>query len=242
MANCAHTSCACILEAGIGIAITGAGTPTAPYIVSSTFNDLSQFLRVQDTSSVDLTLTGTGTTDDPLTLRATSILKLTELTDVNDPSGGPSVGESPVWVGSGADGHWEFQIPPPAPAGATNVTNGLSGIGSVGDPVKVETSGVWGSGDLAGLGSDSTIGQSVYVDSAGKLRAKPLANIPWTSITGRPATFPPSAHTHAASDITDPQNLNAGRVNGVRIFSTPTSTTPPTGAVAGDLWAYPKGA
>lgn len=242
MSCCTGSGCACIVEAGAGIAVTGSGTPTDPYVIVSTVVDLSQFLRVVDTTSINLTLTGTGTADDPLTLRAASTLKLTELADVDDPSGGPSVGESPVWVGSGSDGHWEFQTPPPAPAGATNVENGLSGIGSVGSPVRIETSGVWGAGALSGLGGDSTIGLEIYVDSNGDIRAEPVGSPAWADITGKPSTFTPSAHTHTASQITDLSTAgNAWKVNGIRIFSTDNSVTPPTSPSTSDLWFFPEG-
>lgn len=42
-----------------------------------------------------------------------------------------------------------------------------------------------------------------------------------------------SSHTHVAANITDQGNINAGRVNGVKIF---VGASTPTGAVAGDLW------
>ena len=242
MACCGQSTCACILEEGVGIEITGSGTATDPYVITSTVTDLSQFLRVVDTTTVNLTLSGTGTTEDPLELRAYSTLRLTDLSDVDDPSGGPAVGESPVWVGSGADGHWEFDVPPPSPAGATNVDNGLSGIGSVGDPVVVETSGVWGVGALSGLGVDSTIGLEIYVDSAGDLRTEPV--LPdWDDITGKPTSFTPDpAATYLSAQITDLSTVgNAAKVNGIKISSTSTSVTPPSSPTTGDLWFFPKG-
>lgn len=242
MSCCGHSGCACIVNGGDGITVTGSGSPSDPYVVTSNITELTGLIGVQDSTSVNLTLTGSGTIADPLQLRAVAILKMTELADVNDPSGGPAVGESPVWVGAGSDGHWEFQIPPPSPAGAVNVENGLYGLGDVSDPIGVETSGVWGVGSLAGLGGDSTIGLPIYIDSAGKVRAKPVGTPAWTDITGKPTTFPPSAHTHVAADITDPENLDVGRVNGVKLFSTPTSASPPSvGVLAGDIWVFPKG-
>jgi hypothetical protein len=243
MSCCGHSGCACILEAGAGVSVLGSGTPTDPYVIASTVTDLSAFLQVQDTPSVNLQLTGTGTTGDPLVLRAVSTLALTQLSDVDDPSGGPSVGEVPVWVGAGADGHWEFQDPPIAPAGATNVDNGLSGVGSVGDPVIIETSGVWGVGPLAGLGGDSTIGLPIYVDSAGDIRTAPVTSfLTWAAISGKPSTFAPSAHTHTSAEITDLSTVgNAAKVNGIKITSTATSVTPPSSPSAGDLWFFPKG-
>jgi len=242
MACCGQSGCACIVQPGSGIAVTGTGTTTDPYIIASTFNDLGQFLRVIDTTSVNLTLTGTGTVDDPLTLRATSTLALTELSDVNDPSGGPAVGESPVWVGSGSDGHWEFQIPPPSPEGAVNVSTGLDGIGSVGDPILVKVSGEWGVAPLDTYGPDSTVGLPIYEDSNGELRAQPASSVSWAAITGKPASFTPSPHTHPVSDLTDlSTNGNAARVNGIKISSTPNSVTPPGSPSTGDLWFFPEG-
>lgn len=243
MSCCGQATCACILEPGTGIQVTGSGTPTDPYVIASTVTDLSTFLQVQDTTSVNLSLVGSGVEGDPLVLRAYSTLALTQLADVQDPAGGPSVGEVPVWVGSGSDGHWEFQAPPPSPAGAVNVSTGLEGIGSVGDPIAVAVSGEWGVAPLDTYGGDSTVGLVVYEDSNGELRAQPVGNPSWSSITGKPATFPPSAHTHVAADITDQQNINAGKVGGIRLYSTPNSVTPPSSPTpaAGDLWFFPKG-
>ena len=243
MACCGSSGgCSCIINAGAGISVAGSGTVTDPYVVTSTVIDLSQFLVVQDTTSVNLTLTGTGIENDPLVLRATSTLRMTELLDVEDPSGGPAVGEVPIWVGSGSDGHWEFQPPPPSPAGAVNAGNGISGIGSVPDPLKIEFSGVWGAGSLAGLGGDSTIGLPIYLDSNGDIRARPVSNPTWTDIQNKPTTFTPSTHTHTASQITDlSTNGNAARVNGIKITSTATSVTAPSSPSALDLWFFPKG-
>lgn len=50
-----------------------------------------------------------------------------------------------------------------------------------------------------------------------------------TALDGKAAL----SHTHTAANITDQGNINAGRVNGVRIF---VGASTPTGAQAGDLW------
>jgi hypothetical protein len=242
MACCGSAGkCSCILQEGTGISVIGSGTTTDPYIIEATLVDLNNFLTVADTATVNLTLTGSGTTENPLQLRAYSTMRLTDLLDVDDPGGSPSVGESPVWVGSGSTGHWEFLIPPPSPAGATNVANGLSGIGDVGDPVVIETSGVWGVGSLAGLGGDSTIGLPIYVDSAGDIRAKPAAST-WAELTGKPTTFAPSAHTHPVSELTDlTTNGNSKRVNGILITSQANSVSMPSSPSVGDLVFFPEG-
>ena len=47
-------------------------------------------------------------------------------------------------------------------------------------------------------------------------------SVSWASITGKPATFPPSAHTHVSADITDlSDGLNWN-------YYATTWTTPPT--------------
>lgn len=230
-----------IVVAGDGITVTGSGTVADPYVVESSFSTLNQFFQVRDSSSVDLSLTGTGTVADPLLLRAVSTLKMTDLKDVNDPSGGPAVGESPVWTGAGSAGHWEFSLPPVSPAGSVNVSNGISGIGTVGSPIAIKTSGTWGSGVLAGLGSDSTIGAPTYIDSAGNLRSQPIL-VDYSAVTGKPTYFPVDpATTWPAGNITSQSSLNAGKVNGIKISSTANSVTAPSSPTAGDLWFFPKG-
>lgn len=64
------------------------------------------------------------------------------------------------------------------------------------------------------------------------------AAVAWDAITGKPSTFTPSAHTHAASEITDLASAtvaNADKVGGRRIF---VQSGTPSGAAAGDLWFW----
>jgi len=183
-----------------------------------------------------MTLTGSGRPDDPFAIWADTALKLNDLTDVNDPQGGPSAGEVPVWVGDTATGHWEFQVPPPSPAGAVNANGGIAGTGAAGTPLHVATSGTWGTAPLDAYGTDSTAGIPVYVDSNGELRAQPIGggSVAWADVTGKPSTFTPSAHKHLAADITNPLSLNVGKINGTPIYITPTEDTSwPDGTVWG---------
>lgn len=231
MANC-DDGCTCVIQAGPGVTISGAGTSRSPIIISSDLA-LADSFHVNDTESVNLQLVGGGTPDNPFILSATASLKLTQLADVADPSGGPAVGESPVWVGVGAAGHWEFQVPPVTPAGSVNVSTGIGGTGGVGTPLYVKMIGT----SLGG----STLGQEVYADSAGNLRAVPVSTttVAWADVTGKPSTFPPSAHTHVAADITNPLALSVGdsqKVQGHRIFVQ--STDPVSGMSTDDLLFY----
>lgn len=231
MANC-DDGCTCVIQAGPGITIEGAGSTRSPLVISSALA-LSESLIVNDTTTVNMQLVGGGVPGDPFVLSATASMRLTQLADVADPSGGPAVGESPVWVGVGLAGHWEFQLPPVTPAGSVNVSTGIGGTGAVGTPLYVKMIGTSLGGTTAGL--------EVYADSVGNLRAVPpvVASIAWTDVTGKPSTFPPSAHTHVAADITDPLNLSVGdsaKVGGHKIFVQ--STNPVAGMVTDDLLFY----
>lgn len=53
----------------------------------------------------------------------------------------------------------------------------------------------------------------------------------WSEVTGKPTTFAPSAHTHPAGEITG--NINARYIQGRTIF---VQSATPTGAVDGDIW------
>lgn len=231
MANC-DDGCTCVITAGPGVTVTGAGSSRSPIVISSALA-LAESLVVNDTSTVNMQLVGGGVPGNSFVLSATASLKLTQLSDVADPSGGPAVGESPVWVGAGLAGHWEFALPPVAPAGAVNVSTGLGGVGSVGSPLFVKMIGTSAGGSTAGL--------EVYADSAGNLRAVAPATttVAWGDVTGKPTTFAPSAHTHVAADITNPLALSVGdsvRVGGHRIFVQ--STDPTSGMVTNDLLFY----
>lgn len=197
MARCNDEFCSCRITAGDGIAITGSGTPSSPFEISADFPGISESFRVNDTTTINLTLLGAGTPANPFVLRGDATIKVTQLADVQDPEGGPAVGESLVWVGSGSSGHWEFKTLPPAPAGAVNVAAGLSGTGTAVDPIKVRVIGTNTGGPTTGL--------EVYTDSAGNLRAVvPLATaVDWSTIVNKPTEFPPIAHTHPLADISD---------------------------------------
>jgi hypothetical protein len=181
--SCSGT-CSCLILAGAGVTVDGSGQANDPYIL--TVDAIGGVFKVQDTATVDLTASGAGTADDPFTLSAKALVTLVGLVD-RDPSRDPQVGDTPIWQSSG---NWKFGPPPVAPAGAVNVGDGLGGTGALDDPLVVATSGTWGTAPLDGL--DSTLGQLIYVDVNGQLRAQPLAGQPvaWDSISGKPSTYP----------------------------------------------------
>jgi hypothetical protein len=204
MAGCSDSGCNCVIQAGPGASVAGSGTATSPYILSAD-NALGESFSVQDSTTVNLTLFGSGTPEDRFILRADATMPLTGLSDINDPEGGPSVGESPVWNGSA----FEFKIPSVAPAGTVNVSTGITGTGAAATPLKVALVGTNEGGPTTGL--------EVYADSAGNLRALPGSglSVDWSNITNKPTTFPPSAHSQPGTTITgQDQMLGVGGILG----------------------------
>jgi hypothetical protein len=184
--DCSGGQCSCVVLAGSGTTVTGAGSSSNPYIISAD-PTLPARLRVVDTPTVDLTAVGNGTEDDPLVLSATATVSLDNLTNVTAPS--PATGDTISWNGQ----EWVTGPPPVVPAGAVNVGPGLTGDGSVETPVAAAVSGVWGTPPLNVYGDDSTIGLAIYVDANGQLRADPRdtsGEVTWDEITGKPSAFP----------------------------------------------------
>lgn len=227
MAGCGDAGCSCVIKAGSGVSVSGSGSSSNPFVIDAE-NALFDSFSVRDTDSVNLTLTGLGTPDNRFVLSADATLKLTALADVNDPQGGPAVGDVPVWVGAGAAGHWEFQPPPAVPAGSVNVGPGIQGTGAAGSPISVKVIGTSSGGPTTGL--------EVYVDSAGNLRALPptAQSVDWSTITNKPATFPPSAHTHNYTDILNRSSiLDVGGVGGHQFYI---QTADPGAVADGSVW------
>jgi len=59
-------------------------------------------------------------------------------------------------------------------------------------------------------------GSSIVINGSNQLAATP----PWTSISGKPSTFPPSPHTHPSTDITDFAEAVDDRVGGLIVGGT----------------------
>lgn len=199
--DCAGSGCSCLIQAGPGIEITGGGSSTNPYRVTATAT-LDGALVVIDTPTVNLTVNGSGVPADPFVLTADATVSVSELTDVN--TTGLAVGDVLVWSGTG----WVVQPPPVIPAGAVTTGGGVLGQGTPTNPVRAAVSGTWGSGPLAGLGNDSTVGDPIYVDSNGQLRSRPIVesslHVAWANVTGKPSTFPSTWNSVASKPSTFP--------------------------------------
>lgn len=73
----------------------------------------------------------------------------------------------------------------------------------------------WGASDSYTTASSTTYATSAAVKAAYDAAMAAIAALgspTWGSITGKPSTFPATAHTHTAADITDLNNQNSGAV------------------------------
>jgi hypothetical protein len=90
--RCQSEACTCAIRAGEGVAVSGSGSPSDPWVVSAP-PDSSGTLRVQDTPTIDLVLSGEGTLENPYILTGhTSSLP-----------GGISTGHGITGLGNGAN-------------------------------------------------------------------------------------------------------------------------------------------
>lgn len=185
MARCGCTSaaCACLVTGGAGIRVSGTGSETNPYVVEAIGSGITGALETTNTSTVSLALTGSGTTASPYDLRATAHVSMTELEDVAA-GAVPAAGQVPVWSGTA----WTFAVPPSTPPGAVSTTVGLLGDGAAANPIRVRTSGTWGTSPLNQMGTNSTLAAPVFVDSAGNLRV--LGDVKLSRVTSGTASNP----------------------------------------------------
>jgi hypothetical protein len=105
-----------------------------------------------------------------------------------------------------------FDLPAPATTATIDDLAFFIGLGGVGGAA------VWGDitgtltdqTDLAAeLADKATAAQGALADSA----LQPGAQIPWTDVTSKPATFAPSAHVHAQADVTGLVTALADKAN-----------------------------
>jgi hypothetical protein len=88
--RCQSEACSCSMSAGEGMAVSGSGSPTDPWVVSAVPSSAGT-LRVEDTFTIDLVLTGQGTLGSPYVLKA----------NASQVPGGISTGHGISGVGNG---------------------------------------------------------------------------------------------------------------------------------------------
>lgn len=146
---CGGATCACVVNDGAGIAVTGSGTAQDPFVIAA---DLA--LTVTDNTTFNLTLTGSGTVASPwnLTVAFAATAKLDDLPDVNAPS--PTNAQVLGW--DTATSKWTARAPTTAASGSVQHDTSLSGDGSGGSPLAVVTDTTHGiTGRATGVGLTS---------------------------------------------------------------------------------------
>jgi hypothetical protein len=86
--DCNGSRCSCVITAGDGITIDGSGDSANPYVIEAARQSIGGQLVVQDTESLDLTLIGEGTDQEPYVLSGVvvpqPIEQITGLIDAGD--------------------------------------------------------------------------------------------------------------------------------------------------------------
>jgi hypothetical protein len=128
--GCSGATCSCLVQGSGNVTVSGAGSQSNPYIVSSNLN-----MQVADTSTIDFSITGDGSVGNPYILSGTSALDLDELLDVDVTSA--TTGQV---LAKQSDGIWRAVAATTAPTGAINLlsTGGLLGDGSAGTPLGIK--------------------------------------------------------------------------------------------------------
>lgn len=176
MARCCGSvgTCACKVEGGRGVTITGTGTAQDPFVIAS-----DRALDVEDTPTFNLVLTGNGTLQSPWLLHVeyAPTAQLTDLPDVDAPA--PTNGQVLTWDEGLAQ--WVPAAAVTAPPGAVTTDTSLDGDGSVDAPLGVvadDARYLIVTADGVGL-TDTGINRLVrpYADAASRA-ADPIAPLP----------------------------------------------------------------
>ena len=153
--GCGGSGCDCKIIGGGGVTVTGAGTPTNPYIITSGANTLI----VTDTATLDLTLLGSGTTGDPYTLSGVvAPISMAQLSNVA--AAAPTSGQVLIW--NSGTSKWTPGPAATATPGLITVGNGLSGDGSAGNALNFKPS-------PGGRLMNTASGADLTVDAAARL-------------------------------------------------------------------------
>lgn len=156
--NCSGGSCSCVIVGSGSISVDGAGSEVNPYVVSG-----GGVITANDTPTVDMTLSGDGTALNPYVLEAAATVAVDDLSDVTatDLTTGYVLTRQ-------ADGTWAPAVAPTASPGLISTDTSLTGDGSAGAPLAIQTAfldSYFGSGGAGDLSAEYAT-QSQYTDLA----------------------------------------------------------------------------
>jgi hypothetical protein len=125
--GCSGASCSCFIIGQGGVTVTGAGSQSNQYVISSDIN-----VDVLDTSTVNMSKTGDGSPANPWTFSSVATVTLDQLTDVD------TVGGATGYVlARNAGGTYGLVPASTAPVGTVNVGDGLQGDASAGNKLRI---------------------------------------------------------------------------------------------------------
>lgn len=125
--GCSGASCSCLIQGQGGVTVTGAGSISSPYVITSDVE-----VGVADTATINMTKTGDGSAATPYLFQADATIELDELLDV-DTAGGATG----YVLAKQADGLYRLVPPNTSPPGAITIGNGLQGDGSSGNALRL---------------------------------------------------------------------------------------------------------
>jgi hypothetical protein len=124
--GCSGTSCSCVVQGSGAITVTGSGSTGSPYVIAG-----GGVLNVSDTATVDLSLSGNGSVGTPYVLAAAATVAMENITNFSN--AGAAAGRVVAYNGTS----YILQAPVTAPPGTISVGAGITGDGSVGNPLAV---------------------------------------------------------------------------------------------------------
>jgi hypothetical protein len=132
--GCSSGSCSCLVVAGDGITVTGAGSQSNPFVITGTA------VTVSDSATVDMTVSGSGTVASPYVLSASVNMVLDQLNDVIASS--PVAGYLLTYQTSPSPG-WYAAVATSGIPGATLHDGSMTGDGSASNvlAVKIDPAG-----------------------------------------------------------------------------------------------------
>lgn len=96
------------------------------------------------------------------------------------------------------------EIGPPGPPGEAGAAGPQGPQGVPGPTGPTGATGPQGPAGADGTGSGDMLKATYDTTNNGKVDMAEVAEaVAWTGVSGKPATFPPSAHTHVAAGISD---------------------------------------
>lgn len=171
---CQGASCACRIEAGANIVVTGSGSSQDPFVIAANVG-----IGAQDNTTFNVTVHGSGTALDPYLVEVTyaATAKLDDLPDVQAPS--PTNGQVLGW--DNALARWTPRAPTTAAAGSVLHDTTLTGDGSAGAPLGALLDSARGMvSGASGFGlSDAAINQTVrkFTDATARAAATPVPTL-----------------------------------------------------------------